>query len=78
MWSVSEAGRISAKKITIGRTIGTSVEVYDGLKDGDHYLISPTPNLKENMLLEDVLPKDSFGNSSAKSGGKKPMGGMEM
>ena len=78
VWGVSAAGRLFAKKITIGRTIGASVEVYDGLKDGDRYLIHPTPDLRENMLLEDIVPKESVGGSTSGSGGKKPMGGMEM
>ncbi|MFA5841734.1 MAG: hypothetical protein WC835_02105 [Candidatus Paceibacterota bacterium] len=78
MFGVSEAGRIFKRKITIGRTLGSSVEVYSGIKNGDRYLVSPEEDFKENMLLENVLPKDSEGSSSAGSSEKKPMGGMEM
>ncbi|MDO8504280.1 MAG: hypothetical protein Q7S36_00305 [Candidatus Liptonbacteria bacterium] len=78
IWGISDGGRIFARKITIGRTLGASVEVYAGIKNGERYLISPAPDLKENMLLEDILPKENVGSSSAKSGGKGSMGGMEM
>ncbi|MDP3800179.1 MAG: hypothetical protein Q8Q90_02030 [bacterium] len=77
MFGISEGGRIFIKKITIGRTLGTSVEIYSGIKNGDRYLISPTPDIKENMLLEDILPKESNVDPSDKKD-KESMGGMEM
>lgn len=82
VWAVSSAGRIFAKTITIGRTLGASVEVYDGIKKDDRYISSPTPEMQENMLLEDLVkvlePTDSSIDSSAKSGGHDSMEGMEM
>ena len=77
VWGVSEAGRIFPKKITIGRTLGILIEVYEGLKNGDRYIISPTPNIREDMLLEDIAPEDSNTDKPAGSGGKT-MGEMEM
>lgn len=55
VWGVSEAGRVFAKKIIIGRTLGTSVEVYEGLKNGDRYIVSPTTDIREDMLVDDVV-----------------------
>ncbi len=73
VWGVSEAGRIFSKKIIIGRTLGTLIEVYEGIKNGDRYIMNPAPDIREDMLLDDIVPKDN--NAPAKSGG---MGGMEM
>ena len=82
VWVVSPAGRIFSKEITVGRTLGASVEVYEGIKKGDRYISSPTPEIRENTLLEDLVkvPEqiDSATDSSAKSGGHDSMGGMEM
>ncbi len=73
VWGVSEAGRIFSKKIIIGRTLGTLIEVYEGIKNGDRYIMNPALDIREDMLLDDIVPKDD--NAPAKSGG---MGGMEM
>jgi len=82
VWAVSEADRIFAKEISIGRTLGASVEVYTGLKNGDRYIITPTSDIKENMFLGDLVkiisPKTNNTSAPAKSGKDKTMGGMEM
>jgi hypothetical protein len=82
IWGVSEAGRVFAKKVTLGRTIGAMVEVYDGIKNGDRYISSPTPEIGENMFLEDLVKNSEQKNDStdvpAKSGGHSEMPGMEM
>ena len=78
LFGVSEIGRIFKRRITLGRTLGSSVEIYTGIKNGDRYLVSPKDDFKENMLIEDVLPKESEGNSSDRSSEEKPMGGMKM
>lgn len=82
VWAVSEADRIFAKEITIGRTLGASVEVYTGLKNGDRYIIAPISEVKENMFLGDLVkiiaPKETSASAPAKSGKDKTMGGMEM
>jgi multidrug efflux pump subunit AcrA (membrane-fusion protein) len=57
IWKVSDAERIFAQKITVGRILGSAVEVYDGIKNGDRYVISPTANIREDMLLNDLVPK---------------------
>ena len=81
VWAVTEANRIFEKEITIGRTLGASVEIYAGLKNGDRYIANPTLEIKENMFLGDLIKIDSNeGGASgpAKSGKDKTMGGMEM
>ncbi len=54
VWAVSEADRIFAKKVTLGRTLGNSLEVYTGLVNGDRYITNPTPDIRENMFLGDL------------------------
>ena len=77
VWQVSIGGRIFAKPIKIGRILGTLVEVYDGLKNGDKYITNPSFDIRENMLLEDIIKASSQNNSSGN--GKKGSGsGMEM
>ncbi|MDO8572595.1 MAG: hypothetical protein Q7S11_02365 [bacterium] len=80
VWGVSEGGRIFAKKIIIGRTLGASIEVYEGLKNGDRYIISPTADIYEGVLLDDTIKdpvsKDGAATFPAKSGGHENMPGM--
>ncbi len=81
VWAISEADRIFAKKITIGRTLGLLVEVYDGLKNGDRYIANPAPEVKENMFLGDLIktiPEENDASVPAKSGEDDDMGGMQM
>ncbi len=82
VWAVSSVGRIYAQQIKIGRILGTSVEIYEGLKNGDKYITSPTSDIRENMLLEEIIKASSSqtdgGNSSTGSGGHESMPGMEM
>lgn len=80
VWGVSEGGRIFAKKIIIGRTLGASIEVYEGLKNGDRYIVSPTTDIYEGVLLDDTIKdpisKDGAATLPAKSGGHENMPGM--
>jgi multidrug efflux pump subunit AcrA (membrane-fusion protein) len=78
LWGVSEAGRIFARKITIGRTLGAVVEAYDGIKNGDRYIVNPTPDIHEDALLDDIAPKNGSAGGPARSGGHDAMEGMEM
>lgn len=75
VWAVSEVGRIFAKKITIGRTLGDSIEVTDGLKSGEKYITDGTLDITENMSIDDlvkqVVPPETTTSSSEKSGKKK-------
>ncbi len=58
VWAVSDGGRIFAKKITIGRTLGDSIEVTDGLKSGEKYITDTTLEINENMFLDDLIKKE--------------------
>jgi multidrug resistance efflux pump len=75
VWAVSDAGRIFAKKITIGRTLGDSIEVTDGLKSSEKYITDGTLDITENMSIDDlvkqVAPPETTTSSSEKSGKKK-------
>lgn len=75
VWGVSEIGRVFARKVNLGRTLGALVEVYDGITIGDRYVVSPTSDMQEDTLLKRAEPHDSPTQSS---GEEKPMGGMEM
>ncbi len=80
VWGVSDAGRLFARAITIGRTVGASVEVYAGLNNGDRYLRNPTPDVREDLFLSDLVPSaasDTDTNGApATSGGHDNMPGM--
>lgn len=82
VWAISSGGRIYAKHLKIGRILGASVEIYEGLKNGDKYLSSPTSDMKEDMLLEDIIKtqaaQNGGGNSSGKPNPNKSMPGMDM
>ncbi len=80
IWGVSDVGRLYAKKVVLGRTFGPSVEVYEGLQKGDRYVLSPTAEMQEDMLLGDDQPGASVENdpTKSKSGGHDSMEGMPM
>ncbi|MFA5933829.1 MAG: HlyD family efflux transporter periplasmic adaptor subunit [Candidatus Paceibacterota bacterium] len=78
VWAVSEAGRIFTKKITIGRTLGSLVEIYTGLKNGDRYIVNPTPEIKENALLDEIIKNENSADDGSGSNEKDTMGGMSM
>lgn len=59
VWEVSEAGRVFKRSITIGRIMGENTEVYEGLKNGDRYIVTPTDVIKENMLIGDIATSDA-------------------
>lgn len=80
VWAVSSGGRVYARHLKIGRILGTSVEIYEGLKDGDRYISTPTSEIKENTLLEEIIKTQAPQNTggSGKSNGKGSMPGMDM
>ncbi len=82
VWAISSGGRIYAKYLKIGRILGASVEIYEGLTDGEKYITSPTSDIKEDMLLDEIIKaqatQNSGGDSSGKSNENKSMPGMDM
>lgn len=66
VWAVSDAGRVYAKKIVLGKTIGELVEVTDGLLRGERYVEKPIPTISEDMLVDDISSsqKNGAGGSS--------------
>ncbi|HSE34971.1 MAG TPA: HlyD family efflux transporter periplasmic adaptor subunit [Candidatus Paceibacterota bacterium] len=66
IWAVSLGGRIYAKSLTLGRTLGESVEVLAGLSRGDRYIEDATPEIVEDMLIDDIgATKRGAGDSSS-------------
>lgn len=81
VWAVSEAGRVYAKKVSLGRTLGEKVEIYGGLERGDKYIVKPVPSITEDMLVGDILPthaNEDGTTAPAKKTGHEGMPGMEM
>jgi len=80
IWAISEADRIFAKKITVGRSLGVLIEVYTGLKNGDRYITDTTLGIKEGMFLGDLLKtsaqKENNTSIPAEPGGHENMPGM--
>ena len=54
------------------------MEVYEGLSNGDRYVVEPTGDMQENMLLQNKVETEGTAGESTQSGGDEPMGGMEM
>ena len=80
VWKISEAGRIFPQEVKLGRTLGTYVEIYEGLKTGDRYIVNTAPDITEDMLLDTLVAPVA---PAGVSGGEKPAGhqhyeGMQM
>ena len=71
VWAVSEAGRIYTKNVTLGRTLGVNIEVYEGLKIGDKYIIKPTTELREDMSIDELVPKQETQKETEDESGSK-------
>ena len=56
--------------------------MYTGLENGDRYIVDPTLDIKEDMMLSDLIktstPNQSDSSVPVKSREEKDMGGMEM
>ena len=59
VFAVSSAGRVYAKQLIIGRTIGAEIEVYNGLVNGDRYIVKPTSAIREDMLIDDIVTREA-------------------
>lgn len=57
LWRVSHAGRVYAAKIAVGRTLGSQIEVYEGLKTGDRYLRKQFDGIREDMSIDELVPQ---------------------
>ncbi len=79
VFGVSSADRLYAKKLKLGRTLGATIEVYEGLVNGDRYVVSPTTQMHEDMLLSELMPKhDEHADSKSESMDGMNMEGMDM
>lgn len=80
VWRISDAGRIYSQVVKLGRTLGTYIEIYEGLKTGDRYITNTSLDIEEDMLLDDLVEPATPADSS---GGEMPAGhqhieGMQM
>ena len=81
VWLVSSAGRIYVSQVSLGRTLGEKVEIYDGLQVGDKYIVKPTSDIVEDMLVADIPSNANEHNETEGSSASDPHaghGGMEM
>jgi hypothetical protein len=46
-----ETGVVHIRKLTVVRDRGTSLEVSDGVKDGDQVILNPAPDLVEGQTV---------------------------
>jgi RND family efflux transporter MFP subunit len=49
--AVVQAGRVHVRKVTLVRDMGTTVEVSEGVKDGDQVILNPPVNLAEGQTV---------------------------
>ncbi|MEK7601388.1 MAG: biotin/lipoyl-binding protein [Patescibacteria group bacterium] len=80
VWRISEAGRIFSQEVKLGRTLGTYVEIYEGLRTNDRYIVNTALDISEDMLLDELVEPIAPAGSS---GGEMPAGhenmpGMQM
>lgn len=84
VWAVSPLGRVYAKQLSLGRTVGEEVEVSSGLSQGERYIAKPRADITEDMLLSDISAPKRGGNTPEAGGVSNPhaghagMEGMEM
>ena len=50
VWTVTSQKTLVSKEITAGKTFGDTVEITEGLLQGDIVVIQPIAEMKENML----------------------------
>lgn len=74
IWAVSDAGRVYAKKVSLGRTLGEKIEVYGGLDRGDHYIAKPVPGITEDMLVDDIKAPEGEKSESSYEAAMRAMG----
>jgi RND family efflux transporter MFP subunit len=49
--AVVEEGRVHIRKVTLVRDMGTTVEVSEGVKDGDQVILNPPVNIAEDQVV---------------------------
>jgi RND family efflux transporter MFP subunit len=49
--AVVEAGHVHIRKVTLVRDMGTTVEVSEGVKDGDRVILNPPVNIAEGQTV---------------------------
>jgi hypothetical protein len=52
---VVEEGLVHIRKVTLVRDLGTTVEVSEGVKDGDQVILNPAVNIMERQVVSPRL-----------------------
>jgi membrane fusion protein, multidrug efflux system len=52
----NDSNKVSQRKVTPGKQIGTDIIIKDGLKDGEKVVVEGTQNLKEGSLITAAAP----------------------
>jgi len=52
IYQVDEEQIARFRLIRVGKTLGDSVEVLSGLKDGDRFVVSPPPTMADGTRVE--------------------------
>ncbi len=60
---VTPQGKIHLQNVTMGRDLGTSLEVLDGVKAGDNVVVNPPDSIAEGAEVTVAQPRSSAGNS---------------
>jgi multidrug efflux pump subunit AcrA (membrane-fusion protein) len=76
VWGISKGGRIFKQSIVVGRTFDRTIEVSDGLREGDQYIVDPPSTIEEDMLIDSI--KNSEPTSSSGSSYEEAMRAMGM
>ncbi len=54
VYTVNDSGRITFRIIRVGRSMGNFYEVLSGLKQGDRYLVNPSPDVSDGDWVKGV------------------------
>lgn len=57
VYVVGDSNKVSQKKITLGKQLGTAIIVKDGLKEGDKVVVQGVQNLREGAVITTAPPQ---------------------
>ena len=60
--SLENAGVVHFEKVSLGRDYGTTIEVVDGLKEGEYVVVDPGDSVKDGALVQ-IAPSSDARNS---------------
>jgi len=57
VYVVGDSNKVSQKKITVGKQLGTTVIIKDGLKEGEKVVVQGIQNLREGAVITTTAPQ---------------------